>query len=164
MGRSQESFSKKEKEKKRRKKNQEKRERRELRKAQKAEQGTKTFEDMLSYVDENGNLTTTPPDPTKRKKIKAEDIVLGVPPNEHAARETIRHGMIKFFSPDKGYGFIVDDHTKESIFVHVNNVDGTIKETDRVIFEVEMGPKGPNAVNVKLETIEESESPELKAE
>ena len=156
MGRSQESFSKKEKEKKRRKKNQEKKERRELRKALKAEQGTKTFEDMLSYVDENGNLTSTPPDPTKRRKIKAEDIVLGVPPNEHTPMDNVRHGMIKFFSPDKGYGFITEDHTKDSIFVHVNNVQGTIKETDRVSYEVEMGPKGPNAVNVKIETGEEA--------
>jgi cold shock CspA family protein len=158
MGRSQESFSKKEKEKKRRKKNQDKLERREQRKLEKAEGGTKTFEEMLSYVDENGNLSSTPPDPTKKKKIKAEDIMLGVPPNDHAARETIRHGMVKFFSSDKGYGFIVDDSTKDSIFVHINNVTGTIKENDRVMFEVEMGPKGPNAVNVKFELAEESNS------
>ena len=84
--------------------------------------------------------------------------MLGVPPNDHAARETIRHGMVKFFSSDKGYGFIVDDSTKDSIFVHINNVSGTIKENDRVMFEVEMGPKGPNAVNVKFEVAEESNS------
>ena len=42
--------------------------------------------------------------------------------------------------------------TKESVFVHVNNLDEPIQENDRVTFEVEMGPKGPNAVNVKLVT------------
>ena len=68
MGRSQESFSKKEKEKKRRKKKQEKRERREQRKAEKEERGAVSFEDMLAYVDENGNLTSTPPDPSKKER------------------------------------------------------------------------------------------------
>ena len=69
MARSQVSYNKKEKEKKRRKKKQEKVERRVQRREEKAESGPKSFEDMLSYVDENGHITSTPPDPSKRKKI-----------------------------------------------------------------------------------------------
>ena len=149
MARSQDSFNKKEKEKKRRKKNQEKQERREQRKVEKAEAGVKSFEDMLSYVDENGHLTSTPPDPSKRKKIRAEDIILGVPPRHDNPEENIRKGQVKFFNDEKGYGFIIDAETKESIFVHINNVTRQIRENDRVTFEVEMGPKGPSAVNVK---------------
>lgn len=150
MAKSQDSFNKKEKEKNRRKKMQEKQERREQRKAEKAEGGVKTFEEMLSYVDENGHLTSTPPDPSKRKKINAEDIVLGVPSRDDADVDPIHNGQVKFFNEEKGYGFIVDDETKDSIFVHANNISTTLRQNDRVTFEVEMGPKGPNAVNVKL--------------
>ncbi|MCB0567894.1 MAG: cold shock domain-containing protein [Phaeodactylibacter sp.] len=63
----------------------------------------------------------------------------------------MRKGQVKFFNDEKGYGFIIDDETKESIFVHVNNVEEEIREKDRVSFEVEMGPKGPSAVNVKIQ-------------
>lgn len=150
MAKSQQSFNKKEKEKKRLKKKKEKLERREQRKLEKAENGPKSFEDMLSYVDEDGNLTSTPPDPSKKKKIKAEDIVLGVPPTDKSIVETVRNGQVKFFNEEKGYGFINDLETKDSIFVHINNLSEPIQENDKVTFEVEMGPKGPNAINVKL--------------
>lgn len=150
MARSQDSFNKKEQEKKRKKKNQEKLERREQRKAEKAEGGVKTFEEMLSYVDENGFLTSTPPDPAKKKKFRAEDMIIGAPPRDDSPQETIRKGQVKFFNTEKGYGFIIDAESQDSIFVHVNNISGQIRENDRVTFEVEMGPKGPNAVNVKL--------------
>lgn len=151
MAKSQQSFNKKEKEKKRRKKKQEKAERREQRKLEKAEGGTKSFEDLLMYVDEDGNLTPTPPDPTKKKKeIKLENIILGAAPIDNTPVETVREGQVKFFNDEKGYGFINDKATKESIFVHINNVEGELRENDRVTFEIENGPKGPNAVNVKL--------------
>lgn len=152
MARSQVSYNKKEKEKKRKKKKQEKFERRVQRREEKAEEGPKSFEDMLSYVDEDGHITSTPPDPNKKKRvIKAEDIVLGVPPRDDTPYDPIRHGKVKFFNDEKGYGFIVDNETKESIFVHANNLSSQIRENDNVAFEVEMGPKGPNAVRVVLE-------------
>ena len=40
--------------------------------------------------------------------------------------------------------------TQESVFVHINSLTEAIKENNKVTFEVEMGPKGANAVNVKL--------------
>ncbi|MCB9315241.1 MAG: cold shock domain-containing protein [Lewinellaceae bacterium] len=150
MAKSQQTFNKKEKEKKRRKKWQEKQERREQRKLEKAEQGKKTFEEMLSYVDEDGNITSTPPDPSKRKKINAEDIVLGVPSRDEIPTDPIHNGRVKFFNDEKGYGFITDAATQESIFVHINNTDGQIQENDKVTFEIEPGPKGYSAVNVKI--------------
>ncbi len=148
MAKSQDSYNKKEKEKKRRKKNQEKLERREQRKAEKAASGPKSLEDMFSYVDENGNLSSTPPDPAKRKVIKAEDIILGAPPKDDTPEETVRQGRVKFFNEEKGYGFIIDAKTEESIFVHINSLQGPLRENDRVSFEVERGPKGLNAFNV----------------
>jgi len=151
MGKSQESFNKKEKEKKRLKKRKEKLERREQRKLEKAESGPKSFEDMISYVDENGNLTSEKPDPMKMKvDIKLEDIVIGAAARNEEEMDPIRQGRVKFFNDEKGYGFIMDLETKESVFVHVNNIAEPIGENDKVQFEVEMGPKGPNAVRVKM--------------
>jgi len=150
MARSQDSFNKKEKEKKRKKKNQDKLERREERKVEKALGGPKSFEDMISYVDENGNFSSTPPDPSKKKVIKLEDIVLGARPTDDTPVDTVRHGQVKFFNDEKGYGFIIDAETKDSVFVHANNTSTNLRENDKVTFEIEMGPKGMNAVNVKL--------------
>ncbi len=152
MAKSQQSFAKNEKEKKRRKKRQDKMERREQRKLEKAENKGASLKEMFAYVDENGNLTTTPPDPTKKKKvIKAEDIVLGIPKKDHVPEEKTRTGRVKYFNAEKGYGFIIDSMTKDSIFVHINNVSGDdINEGSNVTFEVEMGPKGANAVMVKV--------------
>jgi cold shock CspA family protein len=149
MAKSQDSYNKKEKEKLRRKKNQEKLERKEQRKADKAEGGKKSLEEMFSYVDENGFLTSTPPDPSKKKVFRAEDITLGASPRD-AAAEVPHEGQVKFFNEEKGYGFIIDAATKDSIFVHINNLSAPLRENDRVAFEIEMGPKGPNAVNVRL--------------
>ncbi|MEM7105907.1 MAG: cold shock domain-containing protein [Bacteroidota bacterium] len=149
MGKSKESFNKKEREKKRRKKKLEKQEKRALRKAEKSENKEKP-KTIFSYVDEDGNLTSTPPDPAKKQKIKAEDIVIGIPPKEEIPEEAIKKGKVKFFNDDKGYGFIIDNSTGESIFVHVNDCAVDLQENDQVTFEVEMGPKGPKAVNVVL--------------
>lgn len=150
MAKSQDSFNKKEQEKKRKKKREDKQERKEQRKIDKAEGGVKSFEDMLSYVDENGNLSSTPPDPAKKKVFRVEDIVLGASFRDDTPVDPIHKGQVKFFNDEKGYGFITDAESKDSIFVHINNITGTLRENDRVTFEVEMGPKGPNAVNVKL--------------
>jgi hypothetical protein len=75
MPRPQEAFNKKEFEKKKLQKRNEKEKRKEERKA-KSKDG-KSLDEMFAYVDENGNLTSTPPDPTKKKIINSEDIVTG---------------------------------------------------------------------------------------
>ncbi len=149
MGKSQQTFSKKEREKKRRKKKQEKLERRQQRKLEKESAGKKTFEDQLSYVDENGNLTSTPPDQKKKRPVLLEEIVLGVPPNSHQAPKGIRKGVVKYFDHNKGYGFISDKENNDSIFLHIKEVDFDVKENDSIIFEVKKGPKGLMAYNVK---------------
>ena len=106
---------------------------------------------MLAYLDENGNLSWSPPDPKKRNIIRAEDINISVPKQQPINPEDlIRKGTVTFFNDAKGYGFIKDQETQESIFVHINSLTEAIKEGNRVIFEVEMGPKGANASKVKL--------------
>lgn len=148
MARSQETFSKKENEKKRIKKKQDKEEKREERKAN-SNKG-KSLEDMMAYIDEDGNLSSTPPDPRKKKIVKSEDMQISTPRQAPAdPSEAFRSGTITHFNDAKGYGFIKDSQTQESIFVHINAIDGQVKENDKVAFEVEMGQKGPNAVRVK---------------
>jgi len=148
MAKSQQTFNKKEREKKRAKKKKEKAERREQRKVEKAQRGKLTLEDQLMYMDENGNLVKEKPDPSKKFEIKAEDIKLGVP---QFAREEIvveRRGKVKFFYEEKGYGFITDKATKESIFVHINDAYDGIRENHIVEFEMGSGPKGAKAIKV----------------
>jgi cold shock CspA family protein len=146
-----ESPSKKDLEKKKQQKRKEKEQRKEERRAH-AKEG-RSFEDMIAYIDENGNITSTPPDPTKKKAINQEDIVIGsrnVGGND-AGPPVARQGRVTFFNTSKGYGFIKDLSTQESIFVHINALGGApIKENDKVTYDVEHGPKGLNAVRVKV--------------
>lgn len=148
MAKSQETYSKKENEKKRKKRMQDKEEKREERKAN-ATKG-KSLEDMMAYIDEDGNLSSTPPDPRKKKIVRSEDMQISVPRQApEDAADAFRTGTITHFNDSKGYGFIRDSQTQESVFVHINALDGPVKENDKVSFEVEMGQKGPNAVRVK---------------
>ena len=143
------SWNKKEREKKKQQDRKEKAERR-LERKENAKDG-KSFDDMLAYLDENGNLSSKPPDPRKKVNIKLEDIEIGVPKQLPVNPEDlIRKGVVTFFNDAKGYGFIKDLETQESVFVHINSLTEEIKEHNKVIFEVEMGPKGANAVRVKL--------------
>lgn len=146
MGKSGETFNKKEKEKKRAKQKQDKAEKMEERKAN-AKKG-KSLDEMMAYIDEDGNISSTPPDPSKKKVFRQEDMQIGVP-KYIAEDEPIRTGVVAFFNDEKGFGFINDLQTQERVFVHANNLSEPIKEGNRVNFEVEMGPKGPSAVNVK---------------
>lgn len=59
-------------------------------------------------------------------------------------------GTVKFFNEDKGYGFIKDSDSAKEYFVHSNGLKDSIREDDKVTFELEEGRKGLNAVNVKL--------------
>ncbi len=58
-------------------------------------------------------------------------------------------GTVKFFNDTKGFGFIKGENGKE-IFVHVSGLTEDIRENDEVTYDIEMGKKGENAVNVKL--------------
>lgn len=146
MARSQETYNKKEIRKKKEKKKKDKL----ARKLAKKDNEKSSLDDMIAYVDENGQITSTPPDLSKKKEVKLENIQISVQKQEDIEYDPIRTGVVSFFNNEKGYGFIKDKETKESIFVHINNVEGDIKENNVVTFETEMGPKGPTAVKVKL--------------
>jgi cold shock CspA family protein len=110
----------------------------------------KSFEEMIAYLDENGNLTSQPPDPRKKIEVKLEDIQISVPEYVPHEEESARTGKVTFFNNAKGFGFIKDHASQESIFVHVHNVESAITENDQVSFEIEQGQRGPAAVKVKL--------------
>lgn len=148
MGRSQETFSKKEREKKKQKKRKDKEHKKEERKAN--AQKSSGLDDMIAYVDENGRITSTPPDPKNKQTIRAEDIQISIPKHEATElNETSRTGKVTFFNESKGYGFIKDTETQQSVFVHINSLQEPIAENDKVTFEVEMTPKGQSALNVR---------------
>jgi CspA family cold shock protein len=61
----------------------------------------------------------------------------------------MKKGTVKFFNEAKGFGFIKAENG-EDIFVHVSGLNEEIRENDSVIFEVENGKKGLNAINVRI--------------
>jgi cold shock CspA family protein len=152
------SFNKKEREKKKEKKRKDKAEK----KLKEKLEGKKTTTEFM-YMDENGNLTSSKPDPSKKKEFNVEDIQIGVPKKEDIEEELVKSGTVKFFNAEKGYGFITRKDSNESFFVHVNNLIDEIKDKDKVTFEVELGAKGPIAVNVKIQA-EEVAPPKVQAE
>lgn len=148
MGRSQETFNKKNvknnKEKKKKEKEKKKLER-------KDNDRPSSLEDMIAYVDENGRITSTPPDPNKKLLIDSESILISIPKQEEAEElDPIRKGTVTYLNESKGFGFIKDSQTQESVFVHVKNIIEEIKEGNLVTFEVQQGLKGPTATQVKI--------------
>lgn len=147
MARSQNTFNKLDKEKKRLQKKKEKQQRKEERKNS---SGDTSLEAMMAYVDENGNIIDTPPDPAKKRtEIDASEIEIGVPKKEEEDLTSERRGRVNFYDTSKGYGFINQDGTQERFFVHHNNIVRQIKEGDRVSFTPQKGVKGMEAIGVK---------------
>jgi CspA family cold shock protein len=62
-------------------------------------------------------------------------------------------GTVKWFSDDKGYGFITPDEAGKDLFVHHTAVVGngfrSLTEGAKVSYDAEAGPKGPQATNVQ---------------
>jgi cold shock CspA family protein len=140
------SYNKKELEKKKQTKKLEKQKRKDERKAQ----GGSSLDDMIAYVDENGMISNTPPDPDKKQKVNLVDISVSTPKKEEV-EETPLKGRVEHFNQDKGYGFIKDMLSTDKYFFHVSNAPANLTEGSVVFFETERGPKGMNAVNISLE-------------
>ena len=147
MTKSKASFSKKEKEKEKQKKRKEKAEKKEERKS--TSNKGKGLEDMLAYVDEYGVISSSPPDLSKKKSVKRDDIQISIPKSEHRKADERNSGTVTFFNSEKGFGFIIDAESQEKIFVHVSGLVDEVQENDKVTYKKEYTPRGISAVDVR---------------
>lgn len=142
------TVSKRENEKKRIAKREEKLKKKESRKLSGK---SSSFDDMIAYVDENGMITSTPPEENvKKEEINLDEIIISTPKKEDE-EPVILKGRVEFFNESRGFGFIKDLSGTEKYFFHINNVTTEIAENDIVTFDLERGVKGMNAVNIALE-------------
>ena len=95
------SFGKRENEKKKQAKRLEKQRSKEARRAE----GTSSFEEMIAWVDEHGNLTDVPPEERARKaqEVKLEDIVISTPKKTEVEEAPLR-GRVEYFTPRRATG------------------------------------------------------------
>jgi len=147
MGRSRESFNKSDIRKKKEKKRKDKMAKK---LARKDSDSSGSLDDMIAYVDEFGQITSTPQDPANKEETSLEDIEISIPKSDGTSRIKTRTGTVTTFYDSKGFGFIRDSDTRESIFVHINNTEEDIAVGNKVSFETEKGQKGLTAVNVKV--------------
>ena len=139
------SFGKRENEKKKQAKRLEKQKRKEERQAG----GTASMDDMIAYVDENGNITNTPPEERAKAEVNLEDIAIATPKKEEVEYEPLK-GRVEYFNADKGYGFIKDLESGEKYFFHISSAPQDIAEGNTVNFETERSARGMNAVRITV--------------
>lgn len=139
------SFNKREIEKSKQQKRKEKQQRKE----DKKNNPTNSFEDMIAYVDENGVITSTPPDLAKKQEVDIEDILISTPKKEEIESPILK-GRVEYFNSDKGYGFIKQIGSIDKYFFHISSAPASIIEGNMVTFELERGQKGMNAIAITL--------------
>lgn len=137
------TFSKRDNEKKKQARRIEKQNRKEERKQSGK---ANSFDDMIAYVDENGRITSIPPeDREKKEEINQEEIRISTPKQEEPV---LLKGRVEHFNTLKGYGFIKDLAGTEKYFFHVSGLVVDVVENDIVTFDIERGKRGMNAVNI----------------
>jgi cold shock CspA family protein len=141
------SSNKRELEKKREQKRQEKQKRKEVRKANR---GSMSFDDMIAYVDANGLITDTPPDPNEKQEVDVDSIIVSTPQKTETEETVLMRGYVEYYVADKGYGFIRDDSGKNKYFFHISNAPANIAKGNTVVYELERGERGLNAVKIVL--------------
>jgi CspA family cold shock protein len=66
----------------------------------------------------------------------------------------MERGKVKWFSKEKGYGFITPENGAKDVFVHFSGIDSNgfrnLTNDQRVTYDVQRGDKGPQAVNVRV--------------
>jgi len=147
MGKSKDTFNKKEVRNKQLKKRKDKEKKRVERKETDKRSG---FENMLAWVDENGNICSSPPDKSNKEEVKLEDIEISVPKGGSVKTSLKFRGKLNNYDSTKGFGFITCSNLDNSVFIHSNDCQCELTVGCKVEFETEMGPKGLKAINVVL--------------
>ena len=125
-----------------------KRKEKQQRKEERQSSGKSSFEDMIAYIDENGQLHSEPPE--KRKTgMDLADIEISTPKQGSAALEP-KKGVVDHFNASKGYGFVKDSSNNIKYFFHISSAPQTIKVGDYVTFEIERSTRGINAVQISI--------------
>jgi len=105
---------------------------------------------MIAYVDENGIISSTPPEPTIEKKTGHELITTSsVMDESRNSQGTDIKGTVEHINSEKGYGFIKETKTINKYFFHISGLVDAVQIGDHVLFDIERGKKGYNAVNIK---------------
>ncbi|MDR1402206.1 MAG: cold shock domain-containing protein [Tannerellaceae bacterium] len=143
------STNKRDNEKKKQSKRQEKQKRKEDRKSNNNKGAS--LEEMLAYVDENGMITSVPPESTVKNKTDLNSIVISVPKKEDMEDNFAYTGRVEFYNEAKGYGFIKDLNSVKKYFFHISAAPKDIKEGNVVTFELERGIRDLNAINIQYE-------------
>lgn len=140
-----ESFSKKENSKKRAKKRQDKIIRREDRKINNNK--GKSLDDMIVYVDVNGNFTSIPP----HLQNRADDLARVKRPHNDATvnTDTVFTGIVTYFN-EKGFGFITEDKTRKNVFFHHGQLKNPVNKNDKVNYKKESTLKGDRAIDINI--------------
>ncbi len=108
-----------------------------------------SLDDMMAYLDEYGNLTSVPPDTSKKIEVSLDDIEIGVPKQQKSDVDKFRReGVVTYFNSSKGFGFIEDSQNGQRLFVHQSSSEKQLNEGLKVTFESEKGPRGYTAVKV----------------
>ncbi len=144
MAKSSSTSNKKDREKRKQKERKEKLEKKADRKNTKA----KTFDEMIAYVDEFGRISSTPV--AQRVPVDLDSIEISVTRQTATDETEPKTGTVFSFDEAKGYGFIKDANSTDSIFVHSSALSTPIKPGNKVTFDIEKGERGFYAVNVKL--------------
>jgi CspA family cold shock protein len=144
MAKSVSTSNKKDREKRKQKERKEKLEK----KAERKNTKSKTFDEMIAYVDEFGRISSTPV--TQRVPVDIDSIEISVTRQSESEEDDVKLGTVFSFDETKGYGFIKDANSNDSIFVHSSALSTPIKAGNKVTFDIEKGDRGFYAVNVKL--------------
>lgn len=136
MSQSQQTFRKKEIAKKKLQKRKEKEEKRAQR--QESNDKGKSLEEMFAYVDENGNISDTPP--VKKYEFKEEDLVR--PEEEYA------YGKVSFYNEAGQYGFIRDNETRENVYFNFKILGFVLYQDQKVKFKSKSSRQGLQVTEV----------------
>jgi len=136
MSQSQQTFRKKEIAKKKLQKRKEKEEKRAQR--QESNDKGKSLEEMFAYVDENGNISDTPP--VKKYEFKEEDLVR--PEEEYA------YGKVSFYNEVGQYGFIRDNETRENVYFNFKILGFVLHQDQKVKFKSKSSRQGLQVTEV----------------